>query len=116
MTKAYINKVYQEENYLMDTHTAVAYAVYDTYIKETQDETPTIIVSTASPYKFTGSVMSAIDEKYEGVNDFILLEEMYELIKGMMPKAMDQIATRPIKHNKVCEVSGMKQVVSDFLA
>ena len=115
MTKEYINKVYNEENYLMDTHTAVAYAVYDTYVKETADTTPAVIVSTASPYKFTGSVMCAVDEKYEGVNDFVLLEEMHNLIKGDMPKAMDQIATRPIKHDKVCEVKGMKQVVRDFL-
>lgn len=115
MTKEYINKVYNEENYLMDTHTAVAYAVYDTYVKETKDHTPTVIISTASPYKFTGSVMSAIDEQYESINDFTLLEEMHGLIKGKMPKAMEQIALRPIKHNKVCEVKGMKQVVSDFL-
>lgn len=115
MTKDYIKKVYNEENYLMDTHTAVAYAVYDTYVKDTKDHTPTVIISTASPYKFTGSVMSAIDEKYEGVNDFTLLEEMHHLIQGAMPKAMDQIATRPIKHKKVCEVQDMKQVVSDFL-
>ena len=115
MTRAYIQKLYKEENYLMDTHTAVAYAVYDTYVKETADTTPTVVVSTASPYKFTGSVMSAIDTKYEGVNDFTLLEEMHTLIKGNMPKAMDQIATRPIKHDKVCAVKEMKQVVSEFL-
>ncbi len=115
VTKAYIKKVFDEEGYLMDTHTAVAYAVYDKYLEETKDTTPTIIVSTASPYKFTSSVMCALNQKYEGIDDFTLLEQMHELIKGDMPKAMDQIATRTIHHKKVCEVSEMKQVVSDFL-
>ena len=72
-TKAYIKKVFDEEGYLMDTHTAVAYAVYDEYLKATHDETPTVIVSTASPYKFTHSVMTAIDAKYDGISDFELL-------------------------------------------
>lgn len=114
-TKAYIKKVYEEEGYLMDTHTAVAYAVYDEYLKETKDETPTVIVSTASPYKFTHSVMTALDDKYEEIGDFKLLEEMHCLIKGDMPKAMDQIETRKIWHKEVCEVSQMKDMVSKFL-
>ncbi|PHV71950.1 threonine synthase [Sporanaerobium hydrogeniformans] len=115
ITKATIKKVYDEEGYLMDTHTAVAYATYDKYVKETGDQTPNVIVSTASPYKFTGSVMTAIDAQYEGKDDFTLLEEMHHLIKGDMPKAMDQIATRPIKHDTICEVSEMKHIVSQFL-
>ena len=114
-TKAYIKKVYEEEGYLMDTHTAVAYAVYDDYLKETKDETPTVIVSTASPYKFTHSVMTAVDEKFDGINDFTLLDEMQALIGGAMPKAMDGIAKRKIWHNTVCDVNEMKEVVAKFL-
>ena len=116
VTEKYIKKVYEEEKYLMDTHTAVAYAVYDNYVKETKDTTPTVVVSTASPYKFTGSVMKAVDSKFEGVNDFTLLEEMHSLIKGDMPKAMENIANREILHDKVCEVKEMKQIVREFLA
>ena len=114
-TKAYIKKVFDEEGYLMDTHTAVAYAVYDEYLKATHDETPTVIVSTASPYKFTHSVMTAIDAKYDGISDFELLGKMQELTKGSMPKAMQGIESRPILHKTVCEVNEMKQVVDDFL-
>lgn len=114
-TKAYIKKVYEEEGYLMDTHTAVAYAVYDTYMKETGDSTPSVIISTASPYKFTSSVMTALDNKYEDTDDFTLLEEMHSLIKGVMPKAMDQIATKEIRHKTVCEIGEMKHIISDFL-
>ena len=114
-TKAYIKKVYNEEGYLMDTHTAVAYAVYDEYLKETKDETPTVIISTASPYKFTHSVMTALDDRYEVVGDFKLLEEMHHLIKGDMPKAMEQIAARKIWHKDVCDVNQMKEMVRKFL-
>jgi len=114
-TKAYIKKVFDEEGYLMDTHTAVAYAVYDKYIQETNDDTPTVIVSTASPYKFTHSVMTAVDEKYDGISDFELLDHMQKLIEGDMPKAMDHIATRKINHNTVCKVDEMKNMVSKFL-
>ncbi len=114
-TKAYIKKVFEREGYLMDTHTAVAYAVYDEYIKATNDKTASVIISTASPYKFTSSVMTAIDSKYEGVDDFTLLEEMHTLIKGDMPKAMDHIAQKEIKHKTVCEISEMKHIVSGFL-
>ena len=115
-TKAYIKKVFDEEGYLMDTHTAVAYAVYDKYVKETNDQTQTVVVSTASPYKFTHSVMTAVDaDKYDGISDFELLDQMHELIKGDMPKAMDHIAARKIWHNTVCEVSEMKDMVNQFL-
>jgi len=99
----------------MDTHTAVAYAVYDEYLKETKDETPTVIISTASPYKFTHSVMTALDDRYEVVGDFKLLEEMHHLIKGDMPKAMEQIAARKIWHKDVCDVNQMKEMVRNFL-
>ena len=116
-TKAYIKKVYDEEGYLMDTHTAVAYAVYDEYTKATGDQTPTVIVSTASPYKFTHSVMTALDEKkYEEIDDFTLLEQMHEVIGGKMPKAMEGIATREVLHHTVCEVTEMKDVVAKFLS
>lgn len=114
-TEAYIKKVYDKEGYLMDTHTAVAYAVYDEYVKETGDQVPTVIVSTASPYKFTSSVMTSVDKKYEGVDDFTLLEEMQMLLKADMPKAMKDIAVKQINHTTVCRVDEMKDVVSQFL-
>lgn len=114
-TKSYIKKVYEEENYLMDTHTAVAYAVYDEYLKETDDQTPTIIVSTASPYKFTGSVMGSLDEKYEEVDDFALLDEMERLLKAPMPVSIRGLKDKTIYHQTKCEVSEMKKVIEEFL-
>ena len=71
-----IKRVYDETGYVMDTHTAVASSVYHTYKENTNDDTKTIIASTASPYKFGTSVMSAIDKKYEGMDDFALIDEL----------------------------------------
>lgn len=115
VTAKTIRKVYDEENYLMDTHTAVAYAVYEDYKNRTQDMTPTVIASTASPYKFTGSVMGAIDNQYKAQDDFILLKEMEKLLNEKMPSTIRDLETMEIKHKTICEVDEMKQVVRAFL-
>ena len=60
-----IAKLYSDTGYVIDTHTAVAAAVYGKYREETYDETKTVIASTASPYKFTGSVLAAIAPEYD---------------------------------------------------
>lgn len=116
-TQAVIKEVYDKEGYLMDTHTAVAYAVYKDYVEATKDTTPTVIVSTASPYKFTHSVMTALDkEAYDNVDDFELLEKMHDILGGAVPSAIDNIANRPINHKTVCDVAEMKDVVRNFLS
>ena len=63
-----VKRVFQKENYLMDTHTAVAHAVYEEYLKETKDTNKSVIISISSPYKFTAPVMKAVDKRYEGVD------------------------------------------------
>ena len=75
-TAATIKKVYESDRYILDTHTAVAAAVYDKYVAATGDKTPTVIASTASPYKFTRSVMEAIDATYTARSDFELVDEL----------------------------------------
>ena len=65
-----IKEVYNKADYIIDTHTAVAASVYKKYEKETGDTTKTVIASTASPYKFTRSVMNAIDSSYDSNTDF----------------------------------------------
>ena len=86
-TAAIIKKIYEETGYVMDTHTAVAASVYEKYKKETKDDNVTVIASTASPFKFTRSVMNAIEE----------------------------IRNAEIRHNNLCEVAGMKDIVKKFL-
>lgn len=114
-TKKVIKKVYEEEHYLMDTHTAVAYAVYENYVHHTKDATPTLIASTASPYKFTESVMSALDDSYKGKNDFELLKEMQDLRGEEMPQGIRGLDRLPIRHRTICEIEEMKAYISAFL-
>lgn len=114
-TSSMIRETYRESGYILDTHTAVAAAVYKKYREETKDETKTVIASTASPYKFTRSVMTAIDEKYAGKEDFELVDELAALSGVKAPMAIEEIRTAPVRHKTVCEVSEMKAVVKEFL-
>jgi threonine synthase len=99
----------------MDTHTAVAAAVYDKYVAETDDKTPTVIASTASPYKFTRSVMNAIDSEYDKKTDFELVDELNRLSGVKVPQAIEDIRTAPVRHNTVCEKEEMLDEVKGFL-
>lgn len=114
-TAAVIREVYQNDGYIMDTHTAVAAAVYKKYRNETKDGAKTVIASTASPYKFTRSVMKAIDDKYDKKPDFELVDELEALSKVKVPKAVEEIRTAPVIHKTVCEVDEMQSVVKEFL-
>lgn len=111
-----ISQVYQKTGYVMDTHTAVASRVYRKYVAETGDKTKTVIASTASPYKFTRSVMDAIDpEKYAGMGDFELVDALCGLSGVKVPQAIEEIRTAPVLHDHVVEVSDMKRIVKQFL-
>ena len=114
-TKARIAAVYGDTGYVMDTHTAVGSAVYEKYRQETGDQTKTVIASTASPYKFTRSVMDAIDEKYDALGDFELADELSRISGTAVPKAIEDIRTAPVQHKTVCDAADMKQTVMDFL-
>ncbi len=107
--------LYDHTGYVIDTHTAVASCVYQKYKKETGDCKPTVIASTASPYKFTRSVMNAIDSKYDAMGDFELADELAKISHVPVPRAIEEIKTAPVLHDHVCEKSDMKQVVMDFL-
>ncbi|MCI8859816.1 MAG: threonine synthase [Lachnospiraceae bacterium] len=114
-TAAVIQNIYQEAGYIIDTHTAVAAAVYKKYQKETGDTAKTVIASTASPYKFTRSVMTAIDAKYDSKPDFELVDELSQLSNVKVPQAIEDIRMAPILHKTVCKVEEMEKVVKDFL-
>lgn len=114
-TSATIKKVYESDNYIMDTHTAVAANVYDKYVDATEDNTPTVIASTASPYKFTRSVMNSIDAEYDKQSDFDLVDELNRLSGVKVPQAIEDIRTAPVRHNTVCDKEDMLKVVKEFL-
>ena len=111
-----IAKVYKDTGYVMDTHTAVAACAYEKYKAETGDETKTVIASTASPYKFTRSVMESIDaEKYGKLGDFELVDELSRISGVAVPNAIEEIRTAPVRHKTVCEVQDMEKTVRGFL-
>jgi len=110
-----IKALYEDCGYVIDTHTAVAANVYKKYVAETGDAAKTVIASTASPYKFTRSVMNAIDSKYDAMTDFELVDELSKLANVVVPNAIEEIRNAQIRHNTVCEVDEMKQIVRDFL-
>ncbi|NLZ48999.1 MAG: threonine synthase [Clostridiales bacterium] len=111
-----IREVFNKDHYLIDTHTAVAYTAYKKYIEETKDNTPTVIASTASPYKFNSAVMGAVDEKYKEIDEISLINEMCKLSGVEIPRAVKDIEKRPILHKKVCSKDEMKQVVKEILS
>lgn len=110
-----IRRLYRDWGYVIDPHTAVASAVYRKYQKETKDQTKTVIASTASPFKFTGSVMNAIDENCGAKDDFELADELSRLAGIRVPGAVEGIRTAPVLHRKQCEAGQMKDVVKEFL-
>ena len=115
-TAVKIKEVYDKEGYVMDTHTAVAAVVYDKYKAATgDDKTPTVIASTASPYKFTRSVMDAIDPAYDAEDDFELVDELNKVSKTAIPKAIEEIRTAPVLHDTVCETAAMEDEVKKIL-
>ena len=114
-TAAEIKRVYDATGYVMDTHTAVASAVYKEYKDRTGDETKTVIASTASPYKFATSVMTAIDAKYEGMDDFALIDELSKVSGVSIPQAVEEIRSAPVLHDTVCETADMQKTVETIL-
>lgn len=110
-----IHQLYENIGYVIDTHTAVAAEVYEKYVKETGDHTKTLIASTASPFKFIRSVLSAIDEKYANMDDFEQVEELSKIANVSVPKAIQEIRTAPVLHNTVVDVEEMPVIVEKIL-
>ena len=114
-TSSTIKKLYEDTNYIIDTHTAVAACVYKKYKSETGDTTKSVIASTASPYKFTRSVMVAINSKYETMSDFELVDELSKISGVIVPDAIEEIRIAPVLHNTVCEVDEMCSTIKEIL-
>ena len=110
-----IKEVYNKADYIIDTHTAVAASVYKKYEKETGDTTKTVIASTASPYKFTRSVMNAIDSSYDSKTDFELIDELEKLSGVKVPQAIEDIRSAAVLHDTVCETEDMCKEVKKIL-
>lgn len=109
-----IRTLYEKTGYIIDPHTGVASCVYGKYKEETKDSAPSVIVSTASPYKFTRSVINAIGSD-SSEDDFALADRLSALSGVRIPKAVEEIRNAPILHDCVCEKDEMKQTVREIL-
>ena len=114
-TAARIKEIYDRFDYIMDTHTAVASVVSEKFRKATGDDKKMILASTASPYKFTRSVMNAIDPAYESKGDFELVDELCRISGVEIPEAINEIRNAPVLHDRVCEKDQMKDTVRNIL-
>ena len=112
-----IECVYKDYNYVLDTHTAVAVDVYDKYVITTGDMTPSVVISTASPFKFNYSVCKALfgEEKIESKSEFELLEILSKESNMPIPAGLKGLDKKSIIHNTVCEKYDMKTVVTQNL-
>ena len=114
-TFAAIREVYAKTGYVIDPHTAVAYAAYRKYRQEIGDQTPMVIVSTASPYKFTKDVMTALDARYANGDAFALMQELENVSKISIPAPIRGLKDRPIRHTRVCEKENIQDTVKEWL-
>lgn len=110
-TKAAIGGMFREKNYLMDTHTAVAYKVLCDYRAESGDATPTVVVSTASPFKFAADVADALGAA-SGENPLAALTAKTGIA---VPKPLSGLDSREVRFPQVTEKTEMHAAVSDFL-
>ena len=112
-----IECMYNEYNYLIDTHTAVAVDVYDKYLISTSDMTKTVIVATASPFKFNSSVLKAVagEEAIEGKNEFELLEMTSKTCGLNIPEGLRNLDKKEIRHKIVCDKSEIGNTVMKLL-
>lgn len=116
MTKATIRETYEQEHYLCDTHTAVAVNVYGQYVERTGDKTPVVIASTASPYKFSASVLDAVKHgKIKSKDEFAMVNELSDFTGAEVPVQLASLAGKKPRFKDVCEKSDMTDVVFNML-
>ncbi len=106
-----IKKVYDTHGYLMDTHTAVAWNVYEKTLAD--DTNKTVVLSTASAYKFASSVMTALGAEYD--DDFDALEKLNTLTGVKIPSALDGIRNKKIVHQNTASKDEMSAFVLDYI-
>ncbi len=112
---ATIKDIFDKYSYVCDTHTAVAVAVYRKYVDRTGDGTPTVVLSTASPFKFSGFVLEALTGNTEGMDEFRMLRRLSEVTGTDIPAPLANLELRPVLHDNVCDREAMRETVDTFL-
>ena len=110
-----IREVYGRTGYVMDTHTAVAAHVCESYREQTGDGRKCLIASTASPYKFAKSVLTAIDPVYEKEEELDLLQKLPGISGRVTPQAIRDILDAKVLHATECDADQMKETVKKIL-
>ena len=110
-TKETIRKIYNTYGYTCDTHTAVAVKVYEDYKKETGDSTKTLIASTASPYKFSGSVLEAIEPEAISADEYAMVDQLHAASKLPIPAALADLKTKERRFTESIEKTDMQTYV-----
>ena len=113
-TEACIAEVYRKHHYVADPHTAVAWSVAEKYQQATGDAHHMVVVSTASPYKFNGSVLDALGVKTQGVDEFTLLDELQQRNEGPIPEGLASLRKKAVRHDGVCAPATMEKAVMLF--
>ncbi|MEE0867642.1 MAG: threonine synthase [Clostridia bacterium] len=113
-----IKETYEKFGYVTDTHTAVAVSVHNDYVKETGDTTKTIIASTASPFKFNGDVLYALegDDALNDLDEFRLLQRLSEKYDLRTPESLKALEEKEVRFETVCNKNQMKAVITEFLS
>ncbi|NLK51053.1 MAG: threonine synthase [Syntrophomonadaceae bacterium] len=116
-TMTTIKETYQQYGYVLDPHTAVGKKVYDKYVAATGDRTLTVIASTASPFKFSASVIEAIlgPEAIKGQDEYALLELLSTTCQIEIPEGLKNLKQKPIRHTARTERTEMKKAVKKLL-
>lgn len=116
-TKETISRIYNDYNYLMDTHTAVAWRALEKYRLLTSDETFSIVLSTASPYKFCDSVLEALEDTVidDHADPFALVHKLNEKTELPIPERMLALENMPVLHQEVIDGKDMQETVSKIL-
>ena len=110
-----IRNVFLDYNYLLDTHTAVAYKVYEKYKSKTKDSSKTIIASTASPFKFGTKVAFSVGLDVEGLDEFSIIDNLGKKANLKVPKAINDLKNKTVIHTSKCSIEDMKQLVEKIL-
>jgi threonine synthase len=115
-TSKAIKGAFEKYGYLLDPHSAVGYSVLQKYRVETEDHTPTVLASTASPFKFNRAVLEAIGRDTSHKDEFSLLQELSSITGQVVPVKLAELKFLPEVHQGVCEKEGMAKVILQFLS
>ncbi len=113
-TMACIKRTFEEKNYLLDTHTAVAMGVYEKY-KQSGDATKTVVVSTASPYKFPADVLSSLGVDTQGMDSFEMARQLSRITGTPLPLQIKALESKPVRHTAVADKNELPSAVLGVL-